>query len=217
MIFIFDLDDTLFPLINVNDGLSKQVRETLLNVNNSEKLFSIEDINSIELDLRIQPLDIIIKKYKLNNIYYNKLIETFNNMELTDIKYFFSDMSFLNDIKEYDSYLVTTGFEKLQLSKLKMLGLSHYFKNIFIDNPIDIKRTTKLDFFKKIKSLYNCSCNEFIVIGDNLHSEISAANTLGYTSIWINRFNKENLEIIPSIEVTNMTEIPLKLNIDGRY
>jgi len=207
MVFIFDLDDTLFPLANIDDNLSNQVRESLIKINESMKEYTKEEIDEIEYHLKIKPLDDVIKKYRLSDAYQKKLINKFLSIEACSIKYRFNDINFLDKLVKYDSYLVTTGFPKLQFSKLKLLGLESYFREVYIDNPVKKNRVTKAMFFKKIESNYRYNKKDFVVIGDNLNSEIKSANELGLTSIWINRNNNLTKNIQPTFTVTNLNEI----------
>ena len=46
-----------------------------------------------------------------------------------------------------DKFLVTTGFIKLQMSKVKMLGIEEDFKEIHIVDP-EVKDKTKKDVFE---------------------------------------------------------------------
>jgi putative hydrolase of the HAD superfamily len=74
--------------------------------------------------------------------------------------------------------LVTTGFVKLQMSKVIQLGIEHDFKEIIIVDP-DVSSKSKKDVFAEIMQKYDYRASELLIIGDDPDSEIKAALALG--------------------------------------
>lgn len=74
----------------------------------------------------------------------------------------------------YKKFLVTTGFTKMQNSKIKHLDLEKDFEKIFIIDP-SLTTLTKKDIFEKIFADYGYSAEEVLVVGDDINSEIKAA------------------------------------------
>ena len=84
-------------------------------------------------------------------------------------------------------FLVTSGFRRLQQSKIKALGIQSLFEAIYIDAIDETDRKGKQAIFKYI--LDNCSLKpaEVLVVGDNPDSEIEAGNQLGMKTVQILR------------------------------
>ena len=89
----------------------------------------------------------------------------------------FDDYHHLKQIP-LDKFLVTTGFVKLQMSKVRQLGIEQDFKEIYIVDP-DVSSKTKKDVFAEIMQKYHYQPADLLVIGDDPESEIKAALGLG--------------------------------------
>lgn len=84
----------------------------------------------------------------------------------------------LNILREkYNLYLVTAGFQDAQAAKVKSLGISHYFKKIFVVNSLIAEK--KFTAFKMILNDENIKPNELLCIGNSLSSEIKDARQIG--------------------------------------
>ena len=77
-----------------------------------------------------------------------------------------------------NKFLITTGFSKLQWSKVEMLGIKDDFNEIHIVD-LEISTKTKKDVFNDIITRFNYKIEEILVVGDDPESEIKAANELG--------------------------------------
>jgi putative hydrolase of the HAD superfamily len=85
-----------------------------------------------------------------------------------------------NDLRQIpiDKFLVTTGFTKLQMSKVEMLNIGSDFKQVYVVDPSQSTQTKK-DVFLKIMQEHGYATEEVLVIGDDPKSEIKAAIELG--------------------------------------
>ena len=181
-VYIFDLDDTLFAVNSISDDIGVPILNSLIEVNDRTKLFSEVEIKNIYNDCWKIPLDMVISKYGLNDHYKNALITTYENLEINHSLDLFEGYEKISSIKN-DKFLVTTGHEKLQKSKIERLGVREDFVEIFIDIPHIVPRKNKEYYFKEIMKKYSIDTKDFIVVGDNLFSEITAAKKLGMTSV----------------------------------
>jgi putative hydrolase of the HAD superfamily len=96
------------------------------------------------------------------------------------------------DLKELaaiaaDRFLVTSGFRKLQESKIRALGFSSLFRGIVVDAIDDVERKGKRSYFQEIIDTYKYVPSEVLVVGDNPESEIEAGNSLGLRTVQILR------------------------------
>jgi putative hydrolase of the HAD superfamily len=95
--------------------------------------------------------------------------------------------NYIRELK-FKKFLVTTGFTKMQNSKIKQLDLEKDFDKIFVINP-GLTTLTKKDIFEKILDDYGLKTQDVLVVGDDINSEIKAAQELGietvlYVSTW---------------------------------
>ena len=84
-------------------------------------------------------------------------------------------------------FLVTSGFQLLQESKIRALGIADDFKAIYVD-AIDVPdRKGKRGIFQEIMATYHLDSSEVWVVGDNPDSELAAARSLGLRSVQVLR------------------------------
>ncbi len=168
---IFDLDDTIYPVKSIADQMFAELY-ALIKKNVTEEVY-----RGASKDLLTVPFQKVAARYafdkKLNleglklsrEMSYEGIIEAFGDYELT------------KDL-QIEKFLVTTGFTKLQQSKIRQLGIEKDFKEIFIPDP-DKSDLSKKDIFQQIMQKYHYEPDEILVIGDNPESEIAAAKELG--------------------------------------
>lgn len=84
-------------------------------------------------------------------------------------------------------FLVTSGFFRLQQSKINALGIAPLFAGIHIDAIDQPDRLGKQALFSRILETHALKKSEVLVVGDNPSSEIEAGNRLGLTTIQILR------------------------------
>jgi ribonucleotide monophosphatase NagD (HAD superfamily) len=93
---------------------------------------------------------------------------------------------------------------------------SPYFDQIVISGDFG-KGKPDPSIFEHALSLMGLNKEEVLMVGDNLMTDILGANRAGIKSIWVNRHNKERNEVIPTFEITHLSElfeIIEKLNLD---
>lgn len=79
--------------------------------------------------------------------------------------------------KKYNLHLVTAGFQDAQSAKIECLGISHFFKKIFVVNSLIAEK--KYTAFKMILQDEDIKPDELLCIGNSLSSEIKDARQLG--------------------------------------
>ena len=84
-------------------------------------------------------------------------------------------------------FLVTSGFRRLQESKVRALGIRSRFEHIVIDAIDEPDRKGKAGLFADILRTYGLAPTEVLVVGDNEDSEIAAGNRLGIPTVQILR------------------------------
>ncbi|GAA0751568.1 HAD family hydrolase [Psychroflexus lacisalsi] len=204
-VYIFDLDDTLFPTATIRKDVGLPLLNKLKEINYSERYFEKSMIEVIYNDCWKNSFVELIDKYNLPNVFINGLHRAYKELEVTHKLKLYKDAEIIKELNE-DKYLVTTGYEKLQKSKVQSLGIESYFKEIFVNDSIEKFKLGKLFFFNKIFKKYNIKPDSFIVIGDNVNSEIKAGNKLSFTTVLIDR-NTLVEDSLANFNISSLEEI----------
>ena len=171
---ILDLDNTIYPVSSIADHLFNELFDFLDQHIAGE---GIEHINNAKEDLKRIPYQKVADKYQFNELVKNKGLELLNNIEYNRPMQPFDDYKQIREVK-ITKFLVTTGFTKLQWSKVKMLNIETDFEAIHIVDP-ELSPLTKKDIFALILEKYDYKPEDVLVIGDDPESEIKAASELG--------------------------------------
>jgi len=171
---IFDLDNTIYPVSSIADNLFGQLFGLL---ENNREMIGIEKVEAIKEEMTRRPFQYIADKYGLTAKIREGMEEALRNMSYDLPMQPFEDYHSLKNIP-LDKYLVTTGYPKLQYSKIRQLGIENDFKETIIVDP-DKSSQTKKDVFAAIIEKYGYQSEQLLVIGDDPASEIKAALELG--------------------------------------
>jgi FMN phosphatase YigB (HAD superfamily) len=93
-------------------------------------------------------------------------------------------------------FLLTTGFRRLQESKLKQLGLASLFVAVYVDALDSPSPTGKRALLERLVAEHGLTPPEVIVIGDRADDELAAARALGMVAVQVLRPG-----VIASLEV----------------
>jgi len=81
-------------------------------------------------------------------------------------------------------YLVTDGNKIVQQKKVQALGIAHYFKRIFITHRFGIKNAKPSTYcFELIKKAEQCEWQDMVYIGDNPAKDFLNLNKLGVNTV----------------------------------
>jgi len=108
----------------------------------------------------------------------------------------------------YKLLLLTNGSPDLQREKLSGVPeLAPYFDHIIISGDFGVGKPAA-NIFKHALSKLEINPEDGIMVGDKLTTDILGANTVGMTSVWINRHGVTRTdEIIPSYEIAHLEEL----------
>ena len=174
---IFDLDNTIYPVSAIADNLFAKLFAVLDEYSGSINLGDNDRVNKIKEEMTRRPFQYIADKYELDKELNDQMVDTLRTMTYDLPMQPFEDYHHLRQIP-LDKFLVTTGFVKLQMSKVIQLGIEQDFKEIIIVDP-DVSSKTKKDVFADIMQKHNYLPSELLIIGDDPDSEIKAAMELG--------------------------------------
>jgi HAD superfamily hydrolase (TIGR01662 family) len=110
--------------------------------------------------------------------------------------------------KQYQLVLATNGGSKTQRAKVQQSQLEQFFKPeaIFVSGEMEFEKPDPR-YFKKIISELQLNVNRSLVIGDNLHNDIQAANECGLHTCWVSHGREVEAGIQPHMIIKNITEI----------
>jgi putative hydrolase of the HAD superfamily len=174
---IFDLDNTIYPVSSIADKLFGELFAVLDQHINVINAAHPDTLTRIKEEMTRRPFQYIADKYRLKAEIREAMEESLRNMSYDLPMQPFDDYHHLRLIP-LEKFLVTTGYPKLQYSKIRQLGIEQDFKEMFIVDP-DKSSQTKKDVFAGIMEKYAYGPEELLVIGDDPASEIKAALELG--------------------------------------
>lgn len=185
---IFDLDNTIYPVSSISESLFADLFTILDQHAEIINAADADTISRIKDEMTRRPFQHIADEFSLHEEVRNKMEAQLRNMTYDLPMQPFDGYRYLSVI-ELDKFLVTTGYSKLQWSKVKMLGIEDDFKHIHIVDP-DVNSKTKKDVFEEIMQAYNYIPGDLLVIGDDPESEIKAAKALAIDTFLYDPANK---------------------------
>jgi len=194
---IFDLDNTIYPVSSIGEKLFKSLFQLI--VENGEYNGDFEKIKG---EIMRRPFQFVADDFSFSENLKSECLKLFLDLTYDEPMKPFDDYEYVRKLQGI-KFLVTTGFTKLQNSKILQLNIEKDFLEIYIIDPIQSKLTKK-DIFLKLLIDYHLKVHEVLVIGDDLNSEIKAANDMGIDTILYDRESEhtgiENQKIISSFK-----------------
>jgi putative hydrolase of the HAD superfamily len=190
---IIDLDNTIFPVSSLSGDLFLPIL-TLI-----EKSGEFDDgFDKVKHDILRRPFQRVASDYNFSEKLIKEGIILLSNAVCTRKISPYDDYNELKKI-QCKKYLVTSGFKKMQQSKIVQLGIEKDFEEIHIIDALN-SQLTKKAVFADILEQHNLKKSEVLIIGDDADSEIKAAAELGIDSILYRRSgNNETAKINGSI------------------
>lgn len=171
---IYDLDNTVYPVSAIGEKLFGPLFELI-----KESGQHTEDFEAIKFAIMRTPFRIVAQRHKFSPELTEKGIALQEELEYGDAIETFEDYTEIKNIPA-ERFLVTTGFRKMQMSKIKQMGIEADFKELHVVDPA---KTSKKEVFADILKRYNYTPEEVLVVGDDPESEIAAAKALGIATV----------------------------------
>ena len=128
------------------------------------------------------PLDWVAQRHGFTADMRTAAWNVFRTLEATRPMTGYPDIAVLAELPA-ERFLVTSGFRRLQASKIRALGIERQFTAVFIDAIDEEPRIRKLGHFRHILEHYDLAAADVMVVGDDARSEIDAGNRLGITTV----------------------------------
>jgi putative hydrolase of the HAD superfamily len=180
--FIYDLDNTVYPVSSIGNelfaSLFRLIRE------NGQFAGSFDKIRD---EIMRTPFQVVAQKYQFSQELTQQGIGLLRSLTYDGDIQPYPDYAEIRNIPG-DRFLVTTGFRKLQESKIRGMGIEADFRQVIVVDP-DTSDKTKKDIFADIMQQHGYQPAQVLVIGDDPESEIKAARELGLDTVL---YDKEN-------------------------
>lgn len=179
---IFDLDNTIYPVPQIGSKLFAPVFELI------EQDGHHRDLEKIKDEIMRRPFQKVAKDHHFSEELTRKCIDLLKELAYNGAIEPFADFEVVRHLP-VAKFLVTTGFTKMQQSKIDMLELANEFKEIHIID-LTISQKGKKDVFADIIQRYEYDKEEVLVVGDDINAEIKAAQELGVDAVWYDKYNR---------------------------
>jgi putative hydrolase of the HAD superfamily len=200
---IFDLDNTIFPVPQIGHTLFAPLFALI-----EEEGSHASELDQIKDEVMRRPFQRVANDHNFSEALTTKSIELLQTLSYNGTIEPYEDYAHIQRLP-HDKYIVTTGFRKMQQSKVDHLGLANDFKEIHIIDPTTTKQTKK-DVFAEIMHRHGYAPEDVMIVGDDLHSEIKAAQELGVYALWYDK--EQRYEPVPGVKkITNYRELLMVL------
>lgn len=179
---IYDLDNTLYAV----PSIAKELFASLYSLLEAHGLAGGR-LDSIKADLKHKPFQLVAEKYGFSPALKQEGIDLLNLLTYNGTIKPFPDYPSIKTLPG-ERFLVTTGFNNLQWSKIRGMGIEKDFSEIHIIDP-SASTQTKKDVFVDIMDRYSYHSAEVLVVGDDPDSELRAAHELGIDTVLYDSLN----------------------------
>jgi HAD superfamily hydrolase (TIGR01509 family) len=181
---IFDLDNCLSAADEVGAQLFEPAFDAIRKANRST--LTDQALEAAFSDCWRHPLDFVAAKHGFSPEMLAAGWKVFARTEVEVPMHGYPDLAVLAGLP-VQRFLVTSGFHRLQESKVNALGIAHLFAAIHIDAIDEPHRKGKRRIFERILEEQGFAPEEVLVVGDSADSEIEAGNRLGIRTVQVLR------------------------------
>jgi putative hydrolase of the HAD superfamily len=196
---ILDLDNTIYPVSSIGDTLFAPLFDVIKKDEQVAGKFA--DIRS---EVMRRPFQMVAKEFHFSKELTERGIQIMKDIAYNGKIIPFEDYKFVRELP-VDKFLVTAGFLKMQQSKVEAMQLQRDFKEIHIIDFTTTKKVKK-DVFAEIVAQHHFDKRDVLIVGDDLYSEIKAAQELGIDAVLYDKLQlyKEEKSVI---KITDFAEL----------
>jgi FMN phosphatase YigB (HAD superfamily) len=191
---IFDLDNCLAPATEVSEQLLEPALAAIRAANMGT--LAPDALEAAFRDCWVHSWDHVACTHGFSDRMVAAGLQAFSELEVRQPMHGYGDLDILPSLGEL-RFLVTTGFRRLQESKVKALRIAPHFDAVVIDAIEEGDRRGKERIFVDLMSGYRLERDDVLVVGDNPESELAAAKRLGLRSVQLLRPG-----VLPAHDVT---------------
>jgi putative hydrolase of the HAD superfamily len=203
-VLIFDLDNTIYPVHSIGATLFAPLFSMLEDSSEIQ-----EQMDEVKDAIQRKPFQVVAAEFGFSDALTQTGIKLLQNLSYNGPIAPFPDFQLVPALPQ-PKFLVTTGFSRLQESKIDGMQIRSLFREIHIVDPM-LEARTKKEVFSDILFRYAYQPDEVLVIGDDPDSEIKAAHAIEIPTILydaLGRHPEWNL----SKRIINYGELPLAIS-----
>jgi len=182
---VFDLDHTLFDPGTLPralfSGLEARVRKV------AAGLVSAAALDAALADAWRLPFDRVAAQHRLPDAVSTAWHQAASALEVTTPLLPYADVVAGLERLPLRRFLLTTGFRRLQLSKVRQLGLTPLFVAVYVDALEPPGPLGKRALLKRLILEHDLPASDVVVIGDRVDDELAAARGLGMVAVQVLR------------------------------
>lgn len=188
---IFDLDNCLASAREPGEALFQPAFDAIRAA--AGHAFPEPALRAAFQDIWSHPFNWVAERHRFTNEMREAGWRVFQTLEVNTPMRGYGDLEVLGRLP-LRRFLVTSGFRRLQESKIRALNLGLRVTGYHIDAIDEPNRPGKRALFERILKQFEFLPSEVLVVGDNPESEIAAGNALGIRTVQTLR---------PGVERTN--------------
>jgi putative hydrolase of the HAD superfamily len=188
---LLDLDNTIFPVPQIGHRLFAPLFALI-----EQEGSHAHELDKIKDEVMRRPFQEVAKEHNFSEELTRQCMEVLKELTYNGPIEPYEDFAHVQRLP-HDKFIVTTGFRKMQQSKVDQLGLARDFKEVHIIDPTTTKQLKK-DVFAEIVHRHGYAKEDVLIIGDDLNSEIKAAQELGIDSLWYDK--EQRYEPVPGVK-----------------
>ncbi|GAA4208275.1 hypothetical protein GCM10022289_31880 [Pedobacter jeongneungensis] len=181
-IFFIDLDNTIYFTKPNEEQLMGELYRFLESLDLG---ISDEDFQLAKQDMLRTPFLKVAKKYGFREEVMPEVLSYLENREVSKPLKPSDDYHYIKNLKGR-KFIVTAGFQKQQVSKVRMLGIADDFEEVRV---VDVSVNNKKDVFEELIDQHNLNVNDILIIGDDADSEIRYGLELGISTFLLDPDN----------------------------
>ena len=216
---LFDLDDTLLDFTSAEKWAFKKILQDA-QVEYSDEIFKTYKKINKELWEKyekgeIENSEVINTRFKkffkelgkdVDGVFYDEKYRDYLSLGEWTFDRVKNTLEVL--AKTHKLYIATNGVSITQHTRLKNNDIKKYFTEIFISSEIGYKKPEKEYFDFIFNKIGSNNKNEYLMIGDNLKTDILGGVMAGIDTCFINAKKKEKItDIIPTYEIEKVSEM----------
>lgn len=178
---IFDLDGCLAAADEPGPGLLEPAFAAIRAANHGE--LADDALESALAECWRHSLDVVARRHRFSEAMYSAGTAACAAAEVSAPMHGYGDLAALDELAGQRLFLVTTGFRRLQQSKVRALGIGKHFERVVIDALDEKSPPGKQRIFEELLAACGLQAAETLVVGDNPEAELAAGTRLGMPTV----------------------------------
>ena len=205
---IFDLDNCLAPSDEPGRDLLEPVFRAVREANDGR--LSEEELQAAFDACWVRAFDAVAREHQFSDEMREAGWREFARVEVTVPMRGYGDLDVLPLLGER-RFLVTSGFRRLQESKVRALGIGDAFDEVVIDALDEPGRRGKERIFSDLLQRHGLDPADVLVVGDDPGSELASARKLGIRAVQTLRPGVEPAPDLPHVRhLGELREVPAR-------